>query len=127
SANQYKNILGIFPKEWRLPLTYRRGNDKKETLVRLMGNIDTAVGGQPDQPMPRPATPPGRPPRPGEPSPGGGPHQPPADAPAKKLYVEKKGYANYYFNKLETDKLMAAFTAVSGSPSAAEGTWTADG
>ncbi len=24
STNQYKNVLGIYPKEWRLPLTVRR-------------------------------------------------------------------------------------------------------
>ena len=27
STNQYKNILGIFPKEWRVPMTVRRKND----------------------------------------------------------------------------------------------------
>jgi S1-C subfamily serine protease len=30
STNQYKNILGIFPKGWRVPLTYRRDNERKE-------------------------------------------------------------------------------------------------
>ena len=37
STNQYKNVLGIYPKGWRLPLTYRRDNKKHEVLVRLMG------------------------------------------------------------------------------------------
>ena len=37
SVNQYKNVLGIFPKGWRMPLTYRRANKKTEILVRLMG------------------------------------------------------------------------------------------
>src|SRR6516165_4259275 len=35
TVNQYKNVLGLFPKEWRVPLVYRRNNEKKEILVRL--------------------------------------------------------------------------------------------
>ena len=29
STNQYKNILGIYPKEWRVPLTFRRNNTER--------------------------------------------------------------------------------------------------
>ena len=40
STNQYKNILGIYPKDWRVPLTFRRNNTERyEVLVRLMGNM----------------------------------------------------------------------------------------
>ena len=39
--NQYKNILGILPKEWRVPLTIRRERKKEEMLVRLQ-NITPA-------------------------------------------------------------------------------------
>jgi serine protease Do len=37
SVNQFKNVVGIYPRGWRLPLEYRRERAKKETLVRLMG------------------------------------------------------------------------------------------
>src|SRR5436189_3996887 len=37
SVNHYRNVLGIYPRGWRVPIEYRRGRDKKETLVRLMG------------------------------------------------------------------------------------------
>src|SRR5262249_33057336 len=37
SVNQYKNVLGLFPKGWRVPLVFRRNNDRQEVLVRLMG------------------------------------------------------------------------------------------
>src|SRR5438874_4427012 len=37
SVNQFKNVLGLFPKGWRVPLTYRRENKKTEVLVRLQG------------------------------------------------------------------------------------------
>jgi hypothetical protein len=124
STNQYKNILGIFPKEWRLPLSFRRENDRKETLVRLMGNIDPQLD-RPKEPMPRPKLPPGTPPRPGE-TPPGSPRQPPADAPARKLVIPKKGFANYYFNKLEQKRLLDAFRA-SGDFSPLTGDWTASG
>ncbi len=66
STNQYKNVLGIFPKDWRVPLTYRRGTDKREILVRLMGNLDAAV----ERPAERPPTPP---PPPRAPPPGAPP------------------------------------------------------
>src|SRR4051794_30997158 len=77
SVNQYKNILGLYPKGWRVPIKFRRENDKnqtetKETLVRLMGIIRQEVSDQAEAkpaPGPRPGGP--RPPgtRPGRPSP----------------------------------------------------------
>ena len=118
STNQYKNILGVFPKEWRLPLSYRRGNDTKEVLVRLMGNSDA--------PVDKPAS---EKPAPGRPAPkgDGGPKRPGLDkSPAKKLFVEKKGFANYYFNKLRQDKLRTA-VAKAGDFAPLAGPWTLDG
>src|SRR4029077_6565228 len=37
SVNQFKNVLGLYPKGWRVPLTFRRENKKTEILVRLQG------------------------------------------------------------------------------------------
>src|SRR5262245_3276948 len=37
TVNHYKNCLGLFPRGWRVPLTYRRDEQKTEVLVRLMG------------------------------------------------------------------------------------------
>jgi S1-C subfamily serine protease len=123
STNKYKNVLGIYPKEWRLPIKTRRGAASKEFLVRLMGNIDTFVekeGDPPNQPAPRP----GRP-RPGQPQ-----VDPSAEkakkSPAYKLFVEKKGYANFYFNKVETDRLLSAFKK-HGEATAFTGNWSFDG
>ncbi len=112
SVNQYKNILGIFPKEWRLPLVYRRNNRRKEMLVRLMGHQDVVIG---DKPQPQP---PGRPPIPGP--------NPAANNPANKLYESKKGFANYYFNKLEQDKLLGKFKEKSDF-TGVTGKWVLDG
>jgi serine protease Do len=97
STNQYKNVLGIYPKEWRLPLSYRRTTDTKEVLVRLMGNMDVAS----EKPANERGPPPGK-------APGAPPARPGLDkSPAKKFFVEKKGFANYYFNKLAQDTLLA--------------------
>ncbi len=124
STNQYKNILGIFPKEWRLPLTYRRGTERKEILVRLMGNTDVAVERPDRPPTPRP-TPPGAP-RPGDPRPGD-PRQKAKQSPAAKLLdTSKKGLANYHFNKLRQDKLLAAFKQF-GDFTGLAGDWSAVG
>ena len=38
SVNQFKNVLGIFPKGWKLPITYRRDDRKQEIFVRLRGS-----------------------------------------------------------------------------------------
>ncbi len=32
SVNQYKNILGVFPRDWRMPLSYRRGKETKDPV-----------------------------------------------------------------------------------------------
>jgi S1-C subfamily serine protease len=99
TVNQFKNVLGLYPRGWRVPLTYRREDektkksDKKQILVRLMGVQrqeigDGEEGGKPPQPGPRPPIP---------------------KSPAGKLYEPKPGFANYHFNKLEQDRLLASF------------------
>ncbi len=37
TANGFKNMLGIFPKGWRVPLSYRRDGKIYDILVRLAG------------------------------------------------------------------------------------------
>lgn len=114
STNQYKNILGIYPKGWRLPLVYRRNNERVETLVRLMGYMGT----QPDRPEPKA-------PRPGPARPD--PSKAAAKkSPAAKLYEQRKGFANYYFNKQEQDRLLKAF-GEHGQFQDFNGQWTIDG
>jgi S1-C subfamily serine protease len=104
SVNQYKNILGLYPKGWRVPLTYRRNNQETEILVRLMGVQRQQTN------RPRMQGPP-RPPRPMKPS------------PAAKLFKAKPGFANYYFNRLERDRLLAAFKK-NGDFTGLTGPWT---
>jgi S1-C subfamily serine protease len=126
STNQFKNVLGIYPKDWRVPVAYRRANDRKETLVRLMGNNDLADR-PPMEELPKgpPGTPPrpGGPPRPAEQRPGAAGA---AKSPAKKLHEEKKGFANYHFNRVERDRVLAA-SRRHGDFATAAGNWSLAG
>ena len=49
---------------------------------------------------------------------------PPAETDAAKLFVAKPGFANYYFNKLERDRLLNAFHQKDGDFTGFQGDWT---
>ncbi len=103
TVNQFKNVLGLYPKGWRVPLAIRReresgGADTRQMLVRLMGyERQEPEAPQPPKPVPG---------RPGQPMPPAAP-KPAADSPALKLFEAKVGYANWYFNKMARDRLLA--------------------
>jgi S1-C subfamily serine protease len=113
SVNHYKNIVGIFPRGWRMPLKYRHDNETRETLLRLEGAMAREV---PDANNKPPAGP-----------------QPPAAPPAalpKEVadkYQAKAGYANFHFNKKERDRLLKTFVANNGDFAGLTGTWTIAG
>jgi S1-C subfamily serine protease len=109
SVNHFQNVMGLYPRGWRMPLEFRREQTRKEILVRLMGVIPkTLVEGEA-----KPAPPP---PKQKMPAPKGPP------SPAAKFYKPKPGFANFYYNKLEKDRLMAAFKK-HGDFTAVAGTW----
>jgi len=114
NINQFKNKLGIFPKGWRVPLVFRHETaDKHEVLVRLPGRTpDVLPDGRTDDASGDPrVTPKPLPP-------------PPAGTDAAKLFVARPGFANYYFNKLERDRLLSAFHQKTGDFGAFQGDWT---
>jgi S1-C subfamily serine protease len=149
TPNGFKNVLGIFPKGWRVPLTYRRDGKESEILVRLTGvhgeeELNQLLSRRPPQPDgPRPERP-GRPrpmPMPGEPKPDEQkpgeeprPRLPTPAPPAKaaippeiqKLIKARPGYANYYFNELNRDRLWSALVA-KGDFAALGGPWKLSG
>src|SRR5262249_54855424 len=102
TVNQFKNALGLYPRGWGLPRSYRRNDAKSETLVRLMGvqRMDITDDKNP-MPVPQPAPRP----MPG-PRPTPGPAKP---SPVAKFFEAKPGFANYYFNKQMTDRLWKGF------------------
>jgi serine protease Do len=150
SPNAFKNILGILPKGWRVPLTFRRDGTNREILVRLAGvhseeellSKITASGQALPMPVPKPNEKPT--PRPGGKPPSRGKDQSPPPLPlddepphalpetvpipeiVQKHFEERRGYANYYFNRLERDRVLKAWAAVSDFRSAS-GPWTIAG
>jgi hypothetical protein len=150
SPNAFKNILGTLPKGWRVPLSYRRDGNRHEMLVRLAGlhteeELLSRISGraQPgSMPIPKPndkPAPEGKKPDkrgPGKKSPGRDEEPdplPPEDDPihglatpvpmpeiVKRHFEEKRGYANYYFNRLERDRVWKAWTSRGDRASAAE-------
>lgn len=185
STNTFKNVLGIYPKGWRVPLVYRRDGQQKEIFVRLAGvhgdeellalinrrpaakmlpkpgqkpggpgedgndkpeekpgetpaekpgqkpdakPLEKPAGGKPDnkpdnKPDSKPESKPGS-------KPDGGPSAQPAAKPipeaAQKLIKKRTGFANYYFNEVNRDRVWSAFRK-SGNFTEASGVWTLSG
>ena len=138
SVNGLKNALGIYPRDWRVPLSFARQGERYDVMVRLRGvhaqaELDEMVQGRSRErrarPMPKPGTPPkeGDPPQP-EPKPEAKPAHPPAAMPdiVKKHFIAKPGYVNYYFNQFEQDRVWTALVA-RGDYAGTGGVWTLDG
>lgn len=149
SVNQFKNILGIYPKGWKLPLVYRADGQKHEVLVRLGGlhtQSELAKIQQKSQgPGPRPQRPrPGQE-KPDEPEPGESPQTPddtpegPQDSPHAEtaelssapkeyehMFIARRGFANFYFNQLELDRVLRS-RAELGDYSQSQGIWKIGG
>ncbi len=144
SVNQFKNVLGIFPKGWTLPLVYRRDGVKREILVELRAlHRQSELAPKKPGPMPQPKQPGDDPEKKDSPDDGGdqkegdkkdddadkpadaekdkpSPDKTPKPAPPamplrpgpvipeayKHMLVKKDGYANYYFNTLEQDRVL---------------------
>jgi serine protease Do len=166
TPNGFKNVLGIFPKGWRVPLSFRRDGGRHDVLVRLSGVHTQAEllektrgrrlslpmpipepGDDPESKKPRPdgrepgdlpepkeREPDNRPipihrpvPRPGHPRPvPASPPKQPVPEIVKKHFEARRGYANYYFNRLNRDRVWDAWTAL-GDFASLDGTWTIRG
>jgi len=140
TVNAFKNALGIFPKGWRVELTYRRKGETIQTVVRLRGVHREAELAQllakPTKPMP------GDKPK-SKPKPKHTPEQPgddpehesnpldmllkkPMPAIVKQHFEARAGYVNYYFNRLNQDRVWKGFTA-RGDFSPLAGVWKLSG
>ena len=100
SVNQFKNVLGIYPAGWALPLTVRRDGEARDLLVRTRGLNRTSDLLRVVAPKPGPP--------------------PPADL--APLIEKRPGFANAYFNKLEVERVLDALP-----PPAPAGAWRLTG
>ena len=131
STNAFKNALGTYPNDWRVPLTYRRDGKEYEIQVRLAamhraGELEALLASeQKEQPDPRHPEKKPQPddkkpsddPKPEEP---GRPRRRPAHAakPEAKMpkavrqyYEEAPGYSNYWFNRYNQQRVWNAYLA----------------
>lgn len=151
TTNTFKNVLGIYPKGWRVPLTFRYDGKEVTTRVRLTGvhadeELLELVQRKPKQaPMPGKPEPGPKPekipdekpkndrpmpqqPKPKLPTPKA-PEKPKVEPPppeVAKLIQPRRGYANYYFNKLNRDRVWQGATG-GADFSKVTGAWTLKG
>jgi S1-C subfamily serine protease len=150
TVNGFKNVLGTFPRGWRVPLTFRHEEETRNVYVRLAGvhsreellaKIQQSQGMPPEHPplpkkrpsdespkdtedprqpqLPQPRSP--LPLPPGAPSRSG-----PLPEHVAKLIDQRPGFANYYFNMCNQDRVWSAFSA-HGSFQNVLGPWTIAG
>jgi S1-C subfamily serine protease len=152
TPNAFKNVLGIYPKGWRVPLSFRREGQRFDVMVRLAGVhaegelVEKLAGRARPAPMPIPE--PGEEPDDGdEPDIPGGPPgpQPPGPEPprdrlpshmmhrqqpmpeiVKEHFEARHGYANYYYNEKNRDRIWQAWNERADFSDCA-GTWTLSG
>lgn len=88
TTNTFKNILGTLPKDYRVPIEFKREGKTQTILARLAGVhtpsqlikiVEVGLDGQPDEPKPKPGS---------KPKPSDGEKKPDSDQPEK--IAEKK-------------------------------------
>jgi S1-C subfamily serine protease len=139
TVNAFKNVLGIFPRDWRVPLTYQRDGKRHDVLVRLQGvhhsgellsKIQRAP--QPPAPRPRPGEQPDDQPgeNPDQPRPRPSPLQPQGTAPmpehVKAHFEARPGYVNHHFNRLAQERVWKGLSS-RGDFTTAKGAWILEG
>lgn len=129
TTNQLKNVTGIFPPQWRVALRFRNETDTVDTAIRLQNlhlpiELEEIVKGESsEEPKAPPKSPQEEPeeksdaeePAPGDPPQGKGLRK--KEGPARKekdtlkdaladRYETKRGFSNYYFNRVELDRIV---------------------
>ena len=89
SPNQFKNVLGVYPAGWPLPLTVRRGAETLDVLVRTRGLNRTTD-------LLRIVAPSSAP--------------PPPEA-VKEVLEKRPGFANAHFNDQQRDRVTGALSS----------------
>jgi S1-C subfamily serine protease len=130
NVNQLKNIVGIYPSNWRIPVQVQQADGVLSTLVRLSRlhtdqELQSIIEGQSNQPKPdeKPRRKPNPPQdkRPSDKKDDETPELPkprePGDARSKKpteeardpladRYEKREGFTNFYFNRIELERIL---------------------
>jgi serine protease Do len=134
SVNAFKNALGIFPRGWRVPLSFVRQGERYDILVRLRGvhaqaELEEMIEGRPRaerRKRPKPEGPPKKGDLPKKPEPKAQAKPAPMPEIVKKHFIARPGYVNFYFNQVEQDRVWKAAVA-RGTYGAPQAVWTIDG
>ena len=109
TVNQFKNVLGIFPKGWRVPIEFRRDGVEKEIFVRLTGvHATEELAELIDSEAEVPAEP-GNNPDSENPNSNGESKTSKPENPYEHLFVARPGFANYHFNLENQKRIWSGF------------------
>lgn len=141
TANTYKNILGIYPKGWKVPVVIRTPDGGRHDVnIRLNGLHGEAELLDMTEKMLEPPIPPEKPRIPGEEKekkpleipieiPGLQKKMEEAKIPAfiKPVYEKKRGYANFHFNRIELKRVTESWRKGFGTKEPDTGEWLLEG
>jgi len=99
TVNAFKNVLGVLPAGWQVPLVIRRDGRRQDLLVRLQAvhlpaKLAELAAGDTE-----------------EGSRAGG-DKPEVPAAVRDVYDRRAGFANHHFNVVERDRVAAGLAAV---------------
>lgn len=120
SANDFQNVLGIYPEGTRLPLTWRDKEGLHSATIRLRPLHDFQKAPElPEERKPKNEKPPE------EPDAEKQEFEAPAELPKEltRLFVERDGFCNYYFNEVQQRKLLDPMRARVGSKGDPKSVW----
>jgi S1-C subfamily serine protease len=116
TVNEFKNVIGIYPADWRVPVVFRRGDEEQRIWVRLPGvhsreNLIELVQSGPELPdaEPEPSPVPEGVPSPEADVDGDKPVSDRARKVASDHFTSRPGFANYRFNQMQTDRAWKTF------------------
>lgn len=115
SPNDFKNALANFPPGWQVPAIFRRGQKRFEVLLRLDPLHSEAELLERMQQLPLEFSPPpgDRPPNSAKASADDGQ---PLPAALQAFYEARRGFANFYFNRLQQNSVWTQCCQKSGLP-----------
>ncbi|MDR0520835.1 MAG: trypsin-like peptidase domain-containing protein [Planctomycetaceae bacterium] len=128
SVNTYKNLIGIYPKHWRLPVTARGSEDGKryDVQVRLGGlHGETELIEMTEKMIAPPIKPELKENEDGKPVLEMKQGEIYLSEAVKPFYEKRKGYANFHFNKIETARVLKLINAA--DPFKSETEWKMTG
>ena len=101
TVNAFKNVLGILPAGWQVPLVIRRDGRRRDLLVRLQSvhapaKLGALAAGGAEEPR-------------------SGGSEPEVPAAVRAVYERRAGFANHHFNVVERDRVAAGLAALRDS------------